>query len=299
MTLTPWWSGSKTPVGEPAASPPQFALYNLELIGGRLDFEDQSAHTAHELRELHLAVPFLSNLPSKRNIKTTPRLAFTLNGSPFDTAAEGTPFARTRKTDASITLRDLDLTPYLAYWPPSLPWRLKSGVLNAEAQLAFEQTPATVVRISGTVTADKVRLLQATASGPEALAFDRLHIRLDDVRPLEQFVRLSAVELTATTLSVSVTVTRNRAGQINLLPPVLQGATKNIAGSACPSSEEGQKYLEFQEKNVEGPASAPPRWLLQKRPARRPGTCRWPGSRCRVAASTGSMKPVRRLCTSG
>ncbi|MEO6321421.1 MAG: DUF748 domain-containing protein [Polaromonas sp.] len=93
------------------------------MSGGRLDFEDRSVHTTHELRDLPLAVPFLSNLPSKRDINTTPRLAFTLNGSPFDTAAEGTPFARTRKPDASITLRDLDLTPHLAYWPASLPWR--------------------------------------------------------------------------------------------------------------------------------------------------------------------------------
>ena len=243
----------KTPAAEPAASPPQFALYNLELSGGRLDFEDRSVSTTHELRDLHLAVPFLSNLPSKRDIKTTPRLAFTLNGSPFDTAAEGTPFARTRKTEASITLRDLDLTPYLAYWPASLPWRLKNGVINAEAQVAFEQTPATVVRISGTVTADKVRLLQATASGPEVLAFERLLIRLDDVRPLDQFVRLSAVELTAPTLSV----TRNRAGQINLLPPAPRDATKNIAASARPYSAEGQKDLELQAKPALDPASAP------------------------------------------
>ena len=76
---------------------------------GRMDFVDQSVHKTHELRELHLAVPFLSNLPSKREIKTSPHLAFKLNGSSFDTAAEGTPFAQTRKTDASIALRGFDL----------------------------------------------------------------------------------------------------------------------------------------------------------------------------------------------
>lgn len=242
----------RTPAAEPASSPLQFAFYNLELSGGEMDFEDQSTHTTHTLRELHLAVPFLSNLPSQRDIKTTPHLAFRLNGSPFDTAAEGTPFAQTRKSDARITLRDLDLTPYLAYWPAGLPWRLKSGVLSADAQVAFAQTPATVVKISGTVTADKIRLLQATAPGAEVLAFDRLLVRLDDVRPLEQRVKLSAVELTAPTLSV----TRNRAGQINLLPPVPQNAPENIAASARPSSAQGQKYLKSEEKAPRSPASA-------------------------------------------
>ncbi|MFZ2293475.1 MAG: hypothetical protein WAW46_00425, partial [Polaromonas sp.] len=51
----------KSPAAEPASEPPQFALYNLDLSGGRLDFVDQSVHKTHELRDLHLAVPFLSN----------------------------------------------------------------------------------------------------------------------------------------------------------------------------------------------------------------------------------------------
>src|SRR5665647_601245 len=149
----------KTPGAEPAGSPLQFALYNLDLSGGRMDFVDQSVHKTHELRDLHLAVPFLSNLPSRREIKITPHLAFKLDGSSFDTAAEGTPFAQTHKSDANITLRGLDLKPYLAYWPASLPFRLQSGVLNADLKVAFEQTPATVLRISGQLAANKVRLL--------------------------------------------------------------------------------------------------------------------------------------------
>ena len=251
----------KTPGAEPAGSPPQFALYNLELSGGRLDFVDQSVHKTHELRDVHLAVPFLSNLSSQREVITTPHLAFKLNGSSFDTAAVGTPFARTHKTDATLALRGFDLSPYLAYWPASLPFKLQSAVLHADAKVAFEQTPATVVRISGTLTADKVRLLDSQAAAPaaasasshELLAFDRLQIDLDDVRPLEQFVKISSVELTAPTLSI----TRDRAGQLNLLPPASQVATKTVAASAHPSGAEGQKESEPQAQAAVNPASAP------------------------------------------
>lgn len=227
----------KTSGEQPAGDPPQFALYNLALSGGRLDFTDQSVHKTHELRDLDLSVPFLSNLKSQREVKTAPHLAFKLNGSSFDTAAVGTPFAQTRKTDASITLRGFDLSPYLAYWPASLPVKLQSAVLHADAKVAFEQTPGTMVRISGTVMADKVRLLDTQAGTPRAagggashdlLAFDRLQVTIDDVRPLEQFVKLSAVELTAPTLYVI----RDRAGRLNLLPPASQSATKNVAADA-------------------------------------------------------------------
>ena len=232
----------KTTDPQPAGDGARFALYNLVLSGGRLDVADESVHATHSLHDLHLAVPFLSNLPSQREIKTAPRLAFVLNGSRFDTAAVATPFAPTRQTDATIQLRDLDLQPYLAYWPDSLPFRLQSAVLQADVKLAFEQNPAPSLKISGTVTAGKVRLLEARppgsapGAGPELLAFDRLHLALDDVRPLEQLVKLSAVELSAPLLSVA----RDRAGRLNLLPAGQPVATKSVAASAGPASAAGQ-----------------------------------------------------------
>jgi hypothetical protein len=247
------------PDPQPVSESPQFALYNLVLSGGRMDFVDQSVRKTHELRDLQLAVPFMSNLPSQRDINITPHLAFTLNGSRFDTAAEGTPFARTHKTDANFTLRGLDLKPYLAYWPASLPFRLQSAVLNADAKVSFEQTSLPIVRISGSVTADKVSLLQvvapgaALAPGPELLTFDRLYVTLDDVRPLEQVVKLSAVELTAPTLSIS----RDRAGRLNLLPADTQDATKRIAASARPASSESQN-----DENLQAKAPVAP-WKVQ------------------------------------
>jgi uncharacterized protein involved in outer membrane biogenesis len=274
-----------TPTVKPAGEPPQFALYNLEVSGGRMDFVDQSVHKTHELRELHFAMPFLSNLPSKREIKTSPHLAFRLNGSSFDTAAEGTPFAKTRKTDASIALRGLDMKPYLGYWPASLPFRLQSAVLHADVKVAFEQTPATLVRISGTVTADKVLLLDAKtsapnstsgtsaqnpASSPELLAFDRLQISMDDVRPLDQFIKLSSVELTAPTLSV----TRDRAGQLNLLPPESQNAIKSIASDGRVERTTGQNEQNPQARVAATPAPTP--WTIRvDKVALRGGRVNW------------------------
>ena len=240
----------KTPTPVADSKPQQFGLYNLELTGGRVDFVDQSVHKTQELCELHLAVPFLSNLPSQLEIKTTPHLAFKLNGSRFDSAAESTPFAQTHKSEAQLTLHDFDLKPYLAYWPASLPFKLQSGVLQVDAKVAFEQTPATQLKLSGSVTADKVVLLEAkapaaavaatsaqSAGGPELLAFDRLHVTLDDVRPLDQYIKLSAIELTAPTLSV----TRNRAGQLNLLPPGSPSAAKNGTDPDARKAPEGLK----------------------------------------------------------
>lgn len=252
----------KAPADQPPGDPPRFAVYNIVVSGGRMDFADQSVGKTHELRDLNLSVPFLSNLKSQREIKTSPHLAFKLNGSSFDSAAEGTPFAQTHKTDASFTLRGLDLKPYLAYWPASLPFKLQDAVLHADAKVAFEQTPATQVRISGTVTAEKVRV-QATgqppAARPDLLAFERLQVSMADVRPLEQFVKLAAVELTAPVLSV----VRDRAGRLNLLPPAASAATKSEA-----SQPDSAKPAAL--------AKAPAPWKLQvARVAVRAGSVNW------------------------
>jgi hypothetical protein len=227
-----------------AGEAPKFALYNLVLSGGRVNFNDQPVGKNHELKDLKLMVPFLSNLKSKVEIKTSPRLAFTLNGSSFDTSAEGTPFAQTRKTDAHVKLSGFDLSPYLAYFPASLPFRVQRGLVNLDAQVAFEQTPDTVIKISGSVSAENILLRDAseskTGGGHDLLAFDQLRIDLQDVRPLERVAKISAIELTAPVLSL----VRDRAGRLTLIPKDVGDATKTVASGARESGATGTKDTE-------------------------------------------------------
>lgn len=190
---------------------PQFALYNLTLQGASLDYVDQPVNKTHELRELSFSIPFLSNLGSLRDVKTEPRLAFKLNGAYFDSAAQTTPFSMSRKTDAEIHLKDWDVRPYLPYWPKSLPVKLQAGVVGLDVRLAFEQSDLPSVKLSGTVELKGVRA--SDAKEQDLLAFDALHVVLDDVRPLAQVIKLGAVELTRPNLALR----RDKAGRINLL----------------------------------------------------------------------------------
>lgn len=224
------------PSDKPGGSLLSFALYNLALSGGSLDFVDQSVGKTHAVRDLQIKLPFLSNLASQRTVLVQPQLAFRLNGSQFDSAAQSTPFAQTHKTDATFKLTDLDLAPYLGYIPAGLPVKLKSAVLNADLKVSFEQSPKMAVRLSGTVQAGKVRIETAgpsakgrNAAMPEAaelLDFDLLKLTLADVRPLERVVHLAALTWSGPRFSVS----RNKSGQLNLaalLKP--EGAAKSIA----------------------------------------------------------------------
>jgi uncharacterized protein involved in outer membrane biogenesis len=130
---------------EPDTGPARVALYNLALTGGSIDFTDKAVDKTHEVRALALQVPFISTLPSQREVKIEPHLAFTLNGSRFDSSAQGTPFAQTGKADAQLRLDGLNLAPYLAYLPADLPIKVQGATLDADVKVAFEQHPRMAV----------------------------------------------------------------------------------------------------------------------------------------------------------
>ena len=200
------------PPSEPTPDTPtaRMALYNLALTGGSIDFTDKAVDKTHEVRALAFTVPFISTLPSQREVKVEPHLAFTLDGSRFDSSAQGTPFAQTGKGDAQLRLDGLNLAPYLAYLPANLPIKVQGATLDADVKVAFEQHPRIAVKLTGTVQASGVRITDR--QGADLLSYERLKIDMADVRPLDQVVRLQHIELTAPV----VTAMRDAAGKINL-----------------------------------------------------------------------------------
>lgn len=256
---------------QPDTGPARLALYNLALTGGSIDYDDRSVGKQHQLRELALKVPFISTLPSQREVKVEPHLAFTLNGSRFDSSAQGTPFAQTGKTDASVRWEGVDLAPYLAYLPASLPVKVQGATLDVDVKIAFEQAPKMAVKLTGSVQASQVRV--ADRQGQDLLAYERLKIDLADVRPLDQVVRLSQVELTAPVLSA----TRDAAGQINLAQlaapaPTAPAAAANAASRPASSAN--------------GKAATAKPWTVEvAHTLVRGGTLRWADQSTRPAAA--------------
>ncbi|MFC4788848.1 MULTISPECIES: DUF748 domain-containing protein [Giesbergeria] len=195
---------------EPDHSEPMvFALYNIVLRGGEVHFQDQTVGSTHALRHLQLQLPLLSNLPTEREIKVQPHLAFELNGSPFSSSAEATPFAQQRQADIRLHWSGLDLKPYLGYLPASLPVRLQSALLDADLRVHFAQAQTPVLRLSGRVGARELQLTDVAAS--ELLSVAALTLELEDVRPLERRVQLQSVQIDAP----HVHVRRHRQGHLN------------------------------------------------------------------------------------
>ena len=198
----------------------RYALYNIRIQGGAVNFIDRNpsiqTERSHTIRDFTLSLPFISNLDTYQAVDVTPHMAFKLNDVPFDTSALGTPFSQTPKGGLTLKVAGLRLEPYLSYLPPSLPFKIKKGVLDTDVQIDFEQPPAPAspkVRLRGTIKLSDTLL--HNARGQTLLQCDAVQINMADVRPLERLIRLADVRIIAPVAQV----VRHKDGGLNWALP--------------------------------------------------------------------------------
>jgi len=168
-------------------------VHDTVLTHGSAHFTDAPVQATHPLRALELAVPFISSLPSQRQVRVQPLLAFTLDGSRFESAAVATPFSERCEGTPSLSLKQLDISRGLGSVPRGLPVALRSALLSRELNIAFEQRPKLSLRVSGTVDAGGLALADAAAA--PLLEAGRIHGVIDELRPLEGMVKLGRLEV--------------------------------------------------------------------------------------------------------
>ena len=190
-----------------SAEPVRFAVHNIVVRDGAADVIDRPLAATHRLRELALAVPFVSSLPSEREIKVEPHLAFALDGSRFDSAGTATPFAERGNGELRVRLDGFSVQPYLGYLPRDLPARLRAATTcGASMSIRFSRTRFSSGRSSAIST-----LSSATCSRSRAAA-SATSMPLAPTTPAmlsESFGRCSKA-ITRSALSVAA---RNRAGR--------------------------------------------------------------------------------------
>jgi hypothetical protein len=182
---------------EPGAKPARFSVANIRVVGGSIRFDDRPAGTKHEITELTIGIPFLSNLPVDHEIFTQPFLGAKVNGSAFGLKGKTKPFSGTHETTLDIDLADVDLPFYLAYVPMQGDARLVSGRLDTNLTVSFRQEtgkePAVVV--SG--KAELRQLLFADADKAPLAGAKRLVAILDSADPFRRSVSLRSLTVEA------------------------------------------------------------------------------------------------------
>lgn len=192
----------KTP--QPESEPAHFAVFNIELHDGLIRYTDRVLNQEHRIDQLHIGVPFVSNLPSFINVDVQPQLSARVDGSPLSIKGDTLPFAEGLRSAVRVKWDNVDVPHWLATAQPFMPqpWQMQAsdGHLDVDLTLKFEERkPPAVPKLSieGGLKLNKLalNLPHAPALGLVDAGWQSLEIQGLDAQPLERQVKLGAVLL--------------------------------------------------------------------------------------------------------
>jgi uncharacterized protein involved in outer membrane biogenesis len=138
-------SGPSSPPG----APPRFALNNIQIIDGKIDFDDRPEQTKHSITAIRLGVPFISSLPSYSDIFVKPAFSALVNGTPVDIKGETKPFKDSHESIIQANIDDLQIPKYLEYSPVKLNFTVPTGRIDGKLTVSFKtakgQAPALAI----------------------------------------------------------------------------------------------------------------------------------------------------------
>ena len=228
-----------------------FAVHNIRVEKGRIDFDDRPEDSKHALTELELGLPFVSNMPSHVSTFVEPLLAMKVDDAPFEVHGKALPFSPNRESLVNLRIDRFDLTRYVDYIPVEKTFRLPGARFSSDLELRFAQPPnaAPDLSVKGTLGLDDVDIQHA--DGRPAIKLAAVRVGIDKLAPLAGELALGTVSIDKPDLSVS----RGRDGQLSLLalipkrPPL---PSDKQAAPAAPSSSTKPFALSLAEFKLTG-----------------------------------------------
>jgi hypothetical protein len=217
----------------PSPQPAHFSIHNIQLEGGRIEFEDRPTRTSHTVADLRIGVPFISSLPSQVEVFVQPLLSAQVDGSPLLLKGKALPFADAREAAVELNLDDLDLTRYLDYLPFRPAFKVPGARLDLHMRAHFLQPKdkPPELTLSGTAAIKSLRLIEP--NGKPVLTLPELAVTLDRTNIFGNRVDVARVALTG----LNADVTRDGKGRLSLLRLLPgAGATGSAPASATPAT---------------------------------------------------------------
>ncbi len=213
--------------GKPAAADqakqkeqPRFSLNNIEVIAGKVIFDDQPKQAKHAVTDLDIAIPFLSNLPYRLDQYVVPSFSAKVNDTPIALTGRSKPFATPPEAQLDVNVYSLDIPRYLEYLPVKLPFKIPSALLETRLTATFMLYPdkPPLLVLSGKAALDKFAMTQL--DGRALLNFARLEVPVQSATVFARDVSLGNVVLQ----KPEVFVRRERDGSLNWMSVVPKSA---------------------------------------------------------------------------
>ena len=210
--------GPKSPPGPT----PRFALNNIQIMDGKIDFDDRPEQTKHSITAIKIGVPFISSIPSQVEIKVQPSFYALVNDAPFQIDGETKPFEDSHESNIHLDIDKLQIPKYVEYSPVELNFKVPSGQLTSKLTVTFRtiKDKPSVLSISGNVGIADFVLREKTDT--PLLNLPGFDVFIDDVEVFTKQATLKSVKLQAPELYV----TRNRDGTLNLTSLIAESKTE-------------------------------------------------------------------------
>jgi len=221
--------------------PLRYSLNNIRIVGGSIDFDDRPKRTRHKVRDLSLAIPFLSNLPAAVNVYVRPAFEANVNGTVVAFQGMTKPYSASRETAFDLNIRDFDIPYYLEYVPVRLKFRVPSGVLDAKTVLSFSQPAgkSPTVALTGNVVLKNLSI--ADLKGAPVLRLPSLSVGIGSLEPLARRAKLDNVVIS----SPEVSLVRGKSGALNVVSLLPDREGEDAADKA---KRDGKAKTEEEEK---------------------------------------------------
>ena len=199
------------------AKGPLFSVNNIQLQGGTIVFEDRPMHEKHEIRDLAVTIPFVSNMAYALETFVEPSFSANVNGAQVHLKGRTKPFAESHESELDLDLSDFRIARYFDYSPIKLPIRIESGAIDSAMKLSFrqEKNKGASLHVSGRASLRDLDLREA--SGQALAKLKRLDLTLKSADVLGRRFEVDKVALDSPAVNVRI----NKQGALNwktLLP---------------------------------------------------------------------------------
>jgi uncharacterized protein involved in outer membrane biogenesis len=210
---------TKGPPKDPPGPTPRFALNNIQVLDGKIDFDDRPEKTKHAISAIKIGVPFISSIPSHVEITVQPAFYALVNDAPVQIDGETKPFKDSRESTIHLDIDKLQIPKYVEYSPVELNFKVPSGQLDGRLTATFKDKPS-VLSISGNVGIKEL-VLQEKSELP-LLSLPSFDVVIDAIEVFAQKASLKSVKVQSPELHV----THNRDGTLNLTSLIAESKTE-------------------------------------------------------------------------
>lgn len=216
----------------------RFSINNISITGGAIDFNDKAAPVpvSHTVRELVLAIPFISNIPYLAEKYTDPQFSALVDGGRLSFSGKAKPLAKAVEASINLKLDKLNLAHYQPYIPANLPVKLANGALTLDLDLVYRihKDKKPELFIKGLTRLDSFDLKER--SGVPVALFKSFEAQAREIELFGKLAVFEKVSLDGLTLHVS----RNTQGQTNLqrlMPVSTPASTKKVTSEKSATKE--------------------------------------------------------------